>query len=111
MKKKVLLSTLAMAAFMSAMPSVNAFAADDSKASAIYDFSGFNDVNLINLFYQVYQDGRKYPTAAEFAAAGIQQSDIAFIRSQQGHHRPLKPSYQGHLREAQPLDEHPDGSG
>lgn len=81
MKKKVLLSTLAMAAFMSAMPSVNAFAADDSKASAIYDFSGFNDVNLINLFYQAYQDGRKYPTAAEFAAAGIQQSDIAFIRS------------------------------
>ena len=80
MKKKVLLSTLAMAAFMSAMPSVNAFAADDT-TSSVYDFSGFNDVNLINLFYQVYQDGRKYPTAAEFAAAGIQQSDIAFIRS------------------------------
>ena len=35
MKKKVLLSTLAMAAFMSAMPSVNAVAADDSKASAV----------------------------------------------------------------------------
>lgn len=81
MKKKVLLSTLAMAAFMSAMPSVNAVAADDSKASAVYDFSGFNDVKLINLFYQVSQDGRKYPTEAEFAAAGIQQSDIAFIRS------------------------------
>ena len=81
MKKKVLLSTLAMAAFMSAMPSVNAVAADDSKASAVYDFSGFNDVNLINLFYKAYQDGRKYPTEAEFAAAGIQQSDIAFIRS------------------------------
>lgn len=81
MKKKVLLSTLAMAAFMSAMPSVNVVAADDSKASAVYDFSGFNDVNLINLFYQVSQDGRKYPTEAEFAAAGIQQSDIAFIRS------------------------------
>lgn len=80
MKKKVLLSTLAMAAFMSAMPSVNAFAADDT-TSSVYDFSGFNDVNLINLFYQVCQDGRKYPTAAEFEAAGIQQSDIAFIRS------------------------------
>lgn len=80
MKKKVLLSTLAMAAFMTAMPSVNAFAADDT-TSSVYDFSGFNDVNLINLFYQVYQDGRKYPTEAEFAAAGIQQSDIAFIRS------------------------------
>ena len=61
MKKKVLLSTLAMAAFMSAMPSVNAVAADDTTSNAVYDFSGFNDVNLINLFYQVYQDGRKYP--------------------------------------------------
>ena len=81
MKKKVLLSTLAMAAFMSAMPSVNAVAADDSTTSAIYDFSGFNDKTLIDLFYKVYQDGRKYPTEAEFAAAGIQQSDIAFIRS------------------------------
>lgn len=81
MKKKVLLSTLAMAAFMSAMPSVNAVAADDSKASAIYDFSGFNDENLIKLFYEANKDGRKYPTAAEFEAAGIQQSDIAFIRS------------------------------
>ena len=81
MKKKVLLSTLAMAAFMSAMPSVNAVAADDSTTSTIYDFSGFNDKTLIDLFYKVYQDGRKYPTEAEFAAAGIQQSDIAFIRS------------------------------
>lgn len=81
MKKKVLLSTLAMAAFMSAMPSVNAVAADDSKASAVYDFSGFNDENLIKLFYEANKDGRKYPTAAEFEAAGIQQSDIAFIRS------------------------------
>ena len=53
MKKKVLLSTLAMAAFMSAMPSVNAVAADDTTSNAVYDFSGFNDVNLINLFYQV----------------------------------------------------------
>lgn len=81
MKKKVLLSTLAMAAFMSAMPSVNAVAADDSKASAVYDFSGFNDKTLIDLFYKAQKEGRKYPTEAEFAAAGIQQSDIAFIRS------------------------------
>ena len=81
MKKKVLLSTLAMAAFMSAMPSVNAVAATDSTTSTIYDFSGFNDENLIKLFYEANKDGRKYPTAAEFEAAGIQQSDIAFIRS------------------------------
>lgn len=55
--------------------------ADDTTTSAVYDFSGFNDTKLMELFYNAYQDGRKYPTAAEFAAAGIQQSDIAFIRS------------------------------
>ena len=82
MKKKVLLSTLAMSALLAAMPSVSVMAADDdTTTSAVYDFDGFNDTNLINLFYKVYQDGRKYPTAEEFAAAGIQQSDIAFIRS------------------------------
>ena len=82
MKKKVLLSTLAMSALLAAMPSVSVMAADDdTTTSEVYDFSGFNDENLINLFYKVYQDGRKYPTAEEFAAAGIQQSDIAFIRS------------------------------
>ncbi len=55
--------------------------ADDDTTSAVYDFSGFNDMNLMKLFLTAYEDGRKYPTAEEFAAAGIQQSDIAFIRS------------------------------
>lgn len=55
-------------------------AADDT-SSSVYDFSGFNDMNLMKLFLTAYEDGRKYPTAEEFAAAGIQQSDIAFIRS------------------------------
>ena len=59
---------------------VPTFAADTT-TSAVYDFSGFSDTKLMELFYNAYQDGRKYPTAAEFAAAGIQQSDIAFIRS------------------------------
>ena len=82
MKKRVLLPTLAIAALLSAVGSTPAVAADDTTSSeAVYDFSGFNDENLIKLFYNAYLDGRKYPTAAEFAAAGIQQSDIAFIRS------------------------------
>ncbi len=49
--------------------------------SEIYDFSGFGDSNLLDLFYNALQDGRKYPTQAEFEAAGIQASDIAFVRS------------------------------
>ncbi len=55
--------------------------AQDNIDAPVYDFSGFTDTNLINLFYEVHKDGRKYPTEAEFAAAGIQKSDIAFIRS------------------------------
>lgn len=68
-------------AFMAAWPGAQAMAADDTTASAIYDFSGFNDETLIKLFYNAFMDGRNYPTDAEFAAAGIQKSDIAFIRS------------------------------
>lgn len=78
MKKRVLLPTLAIAALFATMPSVQTVAADDN---AVYDFSGFSDTNLLNLFYNVWQDGRRFPTAAEFEAAGIQQADLAFIRS------------------------------
>ncbi|MGN1260270.1 MAG: endo-beta-N-acetylglucosaminidase, partial [Alloprevotella sp.] len=47
----------------------------------IYDFSGFTDSGLLKLFYDALQNGRKYPTMEEFEAAGIQASDIAFVRS------------------------------
>lgn len=56
----------------------------------VYDFSKFVDTKLMDLFYTALQNGRKYPTAAEFEAAGILQSDIAFIRS--------------HVRKAQIMD-------
>lgn len=49
--------------------------------SKVYDFSGFTDSGLLELFYNALQDGRKYPTMAEFEAAGIQASDLAFVRS------------------------------
>ena len=55
-----------------------------------YDFSGFTDENILNLFYNALQQGRNYPTLAEFEAAGIQASDIAFVRS--------------HVRKAEILD-------
>ena len=110
MKKKVLLSTLAMAAFMSAMPSVNAFAADDT-TSSVYDFSGFNDVNLINLLPGL--SGRSqvsYRCRVRSSWYSAERHRVhPFASSQQGHHRQLKPSYQGHRRGAQPLDGHHDG--
>lgn len=49
--------------------------------STIYDFAGFNEVTLLKLFDKALQEGRNYPTKEEFAAAGIQASDIAFVRS------------------------------
>lgn len=47
----------------------------------IYDFSGFSDKVILDLFYNALQQGRNYPTQAEFEAAGIQASDLAFVRS------------------------------
>ncbi|MBO5922136.1 MAG: endo-beta-N-acetylglucosaminidase [Bacteroidaceae bacterium] len=47
----------------------------------IYDFSGFDTKAMLDLFYDVHQDGRVYPTMEEFATIGIQASDIAFVRS------------------------------
>ena len=58
--------------------------------SEVYDFSGFVDVQLMELFYNAHVDGRKYPTEEEFRAKGILPSDIAFIRS--------------HVRKAQIMD-------
>ena len=53
----------------------------DTTSEEIYDFAGFGDENLLNLFYNAIKQGRNYPTKEEFEMAGIQQSDIAFIRS------------------------------
>lgn len=52
-----------------------------AQTDEIYDFSGFDTKAMLDLFYKVHQDGRYYPTLEEFEAIGIQQSDIAFVRS------------------------------
>ncbi len=54
---------------------------DSNTSEAVYDFSGFGDEALMELFYNALQKGRNYPTMEEFELAGIQASDIAFIRS------------------------------
>ena len=72
--KKTTLAGLAM--LMLATTGTPAMAQD-----AVYDFSGFTDSGLLDLFYNALKQGRKYPTKAEFEAAGIQESDLAFVRS------------------------------
>lgn len=62
----------------------------ETTTSEVYDFSGFVDVDLMELFCNALQDGRNYPTEEEFATKGILPSDIAFIRS--------------HVRKAQIID-------
>ena len=52
-----------------------------ASSDEVYDFSGFGDEALMELFYNALQQGRNYPTKEEFEMAGIQESDIAFIRS------------------------------
>ncbi len=52
-----------------------------TSSEQVYDFSGFGDEALMELFYNALQQGRNYPTKEEFEMAGIQESDIAFIRS------------------------------
>ena len=47
----------------------------------VYDFAGFGVEAMLELFNSALENGRNYPTMEEFAAAGIQASDIAFVRS------------------------------
>ena len=53
----------------------------DTEDKSIYDFSGFDIQKMLDLFYAVNQQGRNYPTIDEFKSIGIQESDIAFVRS------------------------------
>lgn len=59
----------------------NCFRIEEVVNNKLYDFAGFDTRNLLKLFYNAIQNGRNYPTMEEFEAAGIQASDIAFVRS------------------------------
>ena len=52
-----------------------------SASSEIFDFSPFGDEAMLNLFYNALQQGRQYPTDAEFEAAGFNMTDVEFVRS------------------------------
>ena len=47
----------------------------------VYDGTGWSDENLVKIFKTALDNGHTYPTDAEFEQAGIQKSDIAFVRS------------------------------
>ena len=88
--KKRYFAGLALALALFGAPVATMAQADDTTAHEIYDFSGFDVQKMLDLFYAAGQQGRNYPTMEEFQAAGIQASDIAFVRS--------------HVRKAEILD-------
>lgn len=77
--KKHLLPLAAMLFSMSAFAQYSETASTD-----VYDISNYGP-ELIDLFYAAEQEGRLYPTQAEFEKAGFNMMDMAFVRS---HVRP-----------------------
>ncbi|MCM1348807.1 MAG: T9SS type A sorting domain-containing protein [Firmicutes bacterium] len=51
-----------------------------SASTTVYDFSGWDGRNMLKLFAAAADEGRAYPTKAEFEAAGI-YLDLEFARS------------------------------
>ena len=56
----------------------------ESASTELFDFTPFNDIDILNLFVTAEENGRKFPTAAEIEAAGF-KLDLEFARS---HVRP-----------------------
>lgn len=90
MKKRHLIISAMVCCAVMGTPGTVMSQMSETATKEVYDFSGFVDVDLMELFYNALQDGRNYPTEEEFAAKGILPSDIAFIRS--------------HVRKAQIID-------
>lgn len=64
----------------------------------VYD-NHINGEALLDLFYNALQDGRRYPTDAEFEAAGYNLVDLAFVRS---HVRP-RTAMVDHSKDVNPI--------
>lgn len=80
--KKRLLYLSAFCGLLAATPlTASAQTYSSSSSTELFSFSKFSSTKLLDLFYQVYQDGRQYPTSEEFASIGISQADIEFMRS------------------------------
>ena len=77
-------STLFAAAFFAAtaivgVPQAKAQAIP-SASTTLYDFSGWDGRNMLKLFAAAADKGQKYPSKADFEAAGI-NIDLEFARS------------------------------
>ena len=81
MNKKSTMKMLMLAGLLCGAPSTMSAQTDTgSTSTTIYDFAGFSDQTLLNLFASALEKGRKYPTTQELKDAGI-YDEIEFVRS------------------------------
>lgn len=79
MKKSTLLGGAFMAALMCAPGHVQAEEIP-SASKTVYDFSGWSNRGMLELFAKAADEGRQFPTKEEFEEAGI-YLDLEFARS------------------------------
>lgn len=81
MLKKTTLACLATACWLACSNPTSAQTnLPPSASTEIFDFTGFQDQQMLELFYQALQQGRNYPTDEELESLGLLQ-DIGFYRS------------------------------
>lgn len=81
MNKKSTMKMLMLAGLLCGAPStMSAQTNTGSTSTTIYDFAGFSDQTLLNLFASALEKGRKFPTTQELKDAGI-YDELEFVRS------------------------------
>lgn len=81
MNKKSTMKMLMLAGLLCGAPStMSAQTETGSTSTKIYDFAGFGDQTLLELFAKIDKEGRKFPTKQELIDAGIYE-EIEFVRS------------------------------
>ena len=81
MNKKSTMKMLMLAGLLCGAPStMSAQTTPSSTSTKIYDFAGFGDQTLLELFAKIDKEGRKFPTKQELIDAGIYE-EIEFVRS------------------------------
>ena len=81
MNKKSTMKALMLAGLLCGAPSsMSAQTTPSSTSTTIYDFAGFNDQKMLELFEKIDKQGRKFPTTQELKDAGL-YDEIEFVRS------------------------------
>ena len=81
MNKKSTMKMLMLAGLLCGAPSTMSAQTDTgSTSTTIYDFAGFSDQTLLNLFASALEKGRKFPTTQELKDAGLYE-ELEFVRS------------------------------